>query len=343
MASDVKVRFVGINQVSGVVKNVIRDVKGLGGAVSGVAGAMMNFISPGTMGVAAIGMMGKQAVSAYMEEEQAIQDMTAALRLHGDDIDKLLPRYQEFASRIGMAAKMEDELILKQMALARNMGIGTDSLEDFMVAAIGLSARGNKPLEASVDFLTKTFMGNARGLREWKIAAVEGEDAAQRLFRVMEIGRESFSLATDQANTMAGGFTNVKNAWSDMWQGVMKNVGFGGGATATDYLATILRVSPDLTMLGTARGIYKKGFRGFAEDVGERAARGFGMLPAELSGKTGVERIAAMQKEVGVGAVAPRWMSQEEMFSGKMMPHGPSEVSVTNLDEVPMPDVEGED
>ena len=150
----------------------------------------------------------KGAVRAFMEQEKAERSLMAAT-------NQSIGSFKKFASEIQKATIYGDELILSQMAYAKNLGVTTDQLEAATTAAVGLAAKYRLDLATSMMLVGRASQGQTQMLTRYGIVLSESLTAQEKFNAVLKIGAEAFHLAEADTETLEGAWTQFKNAAGD--------------------------------------------------------------------------------------------------------------------------------
>ena len=178
----------------------------------------------GMVGIASVGFALKSVTSAAIQQEQAIADLTAAMRNNSDQSNVTVTDMTKFAAAMQKVTIYGDEQIISQMAYAQNLGVTTDKLKDATTAAIGLAAKYRLDLQAAMMLVGRASQGQTQMLTRYGIVLKEGLTDQQKFAEVLRIGAESFSLAEDAAKTSGGQLAQFKNVVGDLKEEIGKGL-----------------------------------------------------------------------------------------------------------------------
>jgi hypothetical protein len=157
-----------------------------------------------------------KAIKNFTIQEDAIIALESALRNAGDEIDNNSAKLQKFASEMQKVTVFGDELILQQMAYARNLGVTADQLDDAAIAAAGLAAKYSIDLKTAMMLIGRASKGQTQMLTRYGIALDETLSPQEKFNELLKIGAKAFQLAKDQAKTTSGALKQLSNSWGDL-------------------------------------------------------------------------------------------------------------------------------
>ena len=196
------------------VKAMQARLRRLGATFSKVGRSMTRYVRLPI--VAAFGL----SVRAFGQQEDAVNALSAALANAGEDAAAAVPKFKRFAAAMQQQTIYGDELILSQMAYAKNLGVTTDQLEDAAKAAIGLAAKYKIDLQTAMMLVGRASKGQTQMLTRYGIVMDESLSAQEKFNRLLVIGAGAFGLAEAEAKTMTGQLGQMKNAVSDAAEGI---------------------------------------------------------------------------------------------------------------------------
>ena len=161
-----------------------------------------------------IGAFGA-SVAAASEAEDAIDAVASALRRGGANVDYYVKRIDELSNAIQRQTVYDDEAIKRGAALAINMGISADRIEEVTKAAVGLAAAYRIDLETAFKLIGRAAAGNTAMLGRYGIVIDDTLSKEEKFNRVLELGASGFSIAESRAQTMSGSLLQAKNAMTD--------------------------------------------------------------------------------------------------------------------------------
>ena len=201
----------GIDQAKQATKQGVDGMTGdMKRLQTGIASAASKFLTI----TAAIGAF-KFVSDAASDAEQAEADFTAALNRTGDATEANLSKFKALTADMQKRTIYEDDAILAQMALAKNIGVSTGQLEASTKAAIGLAARYKIDLGTAFNLVARASMGNTKMLKLHGIVLDETGTKAEKFAQLLKIGADSFIFAEAAAKTTAGRMEQMRNAIGD--------------------------------------------------------------------------------------------------------------------------------
>ncbi|HOD41302.1 MAG TPA: phage tail tape measure protein, partial [Candidatus Wallbacteria bacterium] len=174
--------------------------------------------------VATMGVLAVKGVQAYAEQEDAVNNLNAALSANGDSIDRYSQKFQDFASKMQSQTIFGDEATLETMTYGRNLGIVASKLEEATTAAAGLAAKYNIDLNSAMQLIGRASQGQTGTLARYGIILDDTLSKEEKFNQLLKIGVSNFSLAEAKANTFSGKMKQLSNAWGDMLEEVGKSI-----------------------------------------------------------------------------------------------------------------------
>jgi hypothetical protein len=184
------------------------------------AGGIKKALTAAAIGMAALATsavaIGKKTIQAFSKQEDAVNDLRAALTNAGDNAGALVPKFEAFAASIQKTTKYGDEAILTAMAYGRNLGINANQMEAATKAAVGLAAKYGIDLKTAMMLVGRASQGQTQSLTRYGIVLKEGASDQEKFNQLLNIGAQSFGLAEAQAGTTAGKLQQLSNQWGDL-------------------------------------------------------------------------------------------------------------------------------
>lgn len=172
-------------------------------------------IAGATVASAAISAFAYSSIKAFMEQEQAANDLSAAIENNGGSALRALPHLQALASQIQKLTVYDDDAIVSAMAFGKNLGIETNQLDAAARAAVGLAAKFRIDLQTAMQMLGMASQGNTSRLKRYGITIDENLSSQEKFNQLLKIGAANFGLAERAAGTTSGRLQQMKNSWGD--------------------------------------------------------------------------------------------------------------------------------
>lgn len=205
---NINIRINADDKASGVLGRVGGGLRKLGGMLGMYFGAR------------AIAGGVKSAVNAFIEQENATEDLRSALAKTGEATAGNMQKFQKLAQTIQSLTTMDDDAVVSQMAYAKNLGVTTDQLESVTTAAIGLSKMLRVDLSTAMMLVARASQGNTATFSKYGIKLDESLSKAQKFNVVLKAGNSNFRLATEEAGRTGGRLDQLNNAWGEMKEGI---------------------------------------------------------------------------------------------------------------------------
>ncbi|MFA6451735.1 MAG: hypothetical protein WCX65_19845 [bacterium] len=165
-----------------------------------------------------------KSINAFSEQEDAINNMDAALSAAGDNVNKYSSKFQKFASEMQSKTIFGDEQVLGVMAYGKAMGIAADQIEDAGRAAIGLAAKYNIDLQTAIGLIARANLGNTTMLKRYGVVLDESMTKEQKFAALLKIGGDSFGLAEAKTKTYSGALAQLKNNFGEIEEAIGKMI-----------------------------------------------------------------------------------------------------------------------
>jgi hypothetical protein len=188
---------------SSAFDGITKSLKGLAAGYIGIQGVMK------------VIAFGKEATQAFLAQDEAVNKLSASLVAAGLDAEKITPHFEKLANEMQNQTRYGNELIISQMAYAKNLGITADNLEVATRAAIGLAAKLRVDLSTAMGLVAKASQGNTTMLSRYNIVIDQSLSKQEKFNEVLRLGGESFGLAEKDAQSYAGQLDQLKNKHGD--------------------------------------------------------------------------------------------------------------------------------
>ena len=159
---------------------------------------------------------GTLAVANFAKQEEAVSLLNQSLKNAGTFSNEASLGIQKFASALQASSTFGDEVILQNIALARNFTSTNEQATKLVEAAVNLSAATGAPLEASITNLGKTFSGLSGRIAE-SIPAIRALSEEQlRAGAAIDLVAARFAgSALEATKTFNGQLAQLKNSFGD--------------------------------------------------------------------------------------------------------------------------------
>jgi len=319
-----------------------RTGQGFAAAQKGLAGLGKRILSLRNLAIGGIGIYAIQreisrGLAAWGVQEQAVNNLGAALELLGARAQ--LPEMEKLAADIQDVTIIGDEAVLTGMKLLASLGrLEGEGLKKATYAAIGLSRRIGKDLNTAMLLVARAAAGDTAQLTRYGIKLDATLTPQEKFNRLLEIGAESFSLATAEAETATGKLAQFTNMVGDIREELGKAF-IPTVAMATDYLREHRReVEANVRAIGSWLGENAKwvyGNRQSIETVAILTAEVWGLTKAAkaLVAIGGSAAAAAGGIAAGAAALGAGGYLQYKIMQDKGVPTPMSEGAKKQLKE----------
>jgi phage host-nuclease inhibitor protein Gam len=195
--------------------------RGLASAKQQIAATSQSLNRMATVGLKAFAALGAAAAGMmYLtaQQEEAEYGLEAAFDAVGESGRKLIGRFKELASAIQNETTMGDEAIMGAMALAVNMGIATESVEEATKQAIGLAKAYGLDLKMAMRGVALARKGEFTLLNRYIPALRTAANEQAKMAAFTQAAAAGYKQAQAETNTFAGAMKQLKNELGDAAQ-----------------------------------------------------------------------------------------------------------------------------
>lgn len=156
------------------------------------------------------------ATKAAIKQEKAEYALAAALNNTGDATEANMKKFKAFASEIQRTTVYGDEETLMLMAMMKNLGVLTDSLEDATRQSIGMAAATGREIKSMSMYIALAQQGEFTMLRRYIPALRSTTDATEQLKIITDFTARGFKIAQAEILTTSGSLKQMWNAVGDV-------------------------------------------------------------------------------------------------------------------------------
>ena len=179
-------------------------------ALAQVAVAAMTSVLRGAIGI------GQAAVQNAIEQEQADQNLRAALELSGRTIEGNLGHYKNFASAKQLLTKYTDEEIQASQALLLQMtNLDQNGIDRAVKGSMGLASVMGTDLKSASMMVMKAMEGNYTALGRYGIKVDESLTAEQKQAAMLEQLETLYGRSEAEIKTYGGTIGQLTKAWNE--------------------------------------------------------------------------------------------------------------------------------
>jgi hypothetical protein len=156
-------------------------------------------------------------IDESIDAENNLNALNASLQRAGTYSAESSQEMQDFASALMAVSTADDDVIIGQLAIARNFTKTDEQARQLVSAALDLSAATGDSLDTSVEQLGKTLDGTAGRLNE-TVPALRGlSEEALKSGEAIDIVAEQFGgAATSKLNTFQGAMASTGNQFGNL-------------------------------------------------------------------------------------------------------------------------------
>lgn len=169
-----------------------------------------------------ISQVVKATVGAYMDAEDSLLRMAAAMRMSGSTSDKALESMVKFAQTMGTLTRFEDDAVLGLMSMGKAAGYTDETVKAMTLAAANLSAVTKKDLATSFDALMMSLNGQTRGIKMLLPELKNMSDEAIRGGGAINLINEKLKDAAVNEQSLSASSEKLANSFGNMMEAVGK-------------------------------------------------------------------------------------------------------------------------
>lgn len=204
------------DRVSRTGRGVDQSFSQMGAGVNRLVGYLGSLVTIG-----AVTKFGIDSVKAAAESEQAWNDVGAALKRHGMEVDNNLKAIQRFGTQYQRTLGYSDELVGKMVQRFVDFGATVPQAMGRVGVAMDLAAGKGIDLEAAVDLLAKASKGATDMLGRYGIVIDSSLPKAEKFKKaVEEINKLFGGAAQARVGDMATKINVLSEAWGEFQEGV---------------------------------------------------------------------------------------------------------------------------
>ena len=200
------------NAVAQGFSSALDSVKNFGAMAGRALGTVSKWAGIAASALGGISFAG--AIKEYAAQEKADRQLTEALRLHGDAVDQLMPKYQAVAAAIQDQTGFGDDATITIMAQARMYGVTADKLEDAAKGTIALT-RAGMGQDMAVRALAAAHEGNYTALTRYIPALKSVTDESEKAAVVNDFLSKQYAASKGDLDTVAGRWAALKGRIGD--------------------------------------------------------------------------------------------------------------------------------
>jgi len=160
------------------------------------------------------------AISAYREEEQAINALNQSMINQGVYSDDLKNKYLQLASSIQKTTLFADEQVISAQAVLQGFVGQREVTEDLIKATLNLAAAKKMDLTTAANLVGKAITGNTTVFQRHGVYIEDAIDKEGRLANVTRTLNSVFYGQAEAAAQGAGGFSKLANTFSDFMEAI---------------------------------------------------------------------------------------------------------------------------
>lgn len=203
------------------------DSSGVDAGIASAKASLASFATNATVliaGIATAWHTAKESINAYAEKEAVQARLTKVLKNAGDDVDKYKSKLIEEAEQLAKTTIYCEDMITKEMSLARVRGIGVESIGEMTRAAAGLAGKYGLEFPQAMEVLARASHGYTERLKRQGIFIDETKSKQEQFNELLKMGTDYLNTAGVAGGTLSNKQKMLAKATEDVWKA------FGYGA-----------------------------------------------------------------------------------------------------------------
>lgn len=204
----------------------------------------------------------KEAINAYVEQEKAVNKLTASLRLVGQETESHVAVFEEFAKHLEETANVADEVTLNLVSMAKASGLSDAQTKQLIETSANLAAVTDKDVNSAFRELMGQYAGMPGRIAKMIPELAGFTDAQLRAGKGIEFlsGRIK-GFAEQDAESLDGAFKRAQiaseNFFKAMGKAIAESIGLGDilknrADTINYFTKAIQELTPTLVKMGEA-------------------------------------------------------------------------------------------
>lgn len=157
-----------------------------------------------------------ESIDAFNVQQKAAEELNTALKINGEFSEAAAAEARKFAAALQETANVGDEVTLGLMRRASILGVEVDRLDDFSLAAVGLSKALGIDLETALKRVQGATGGVFGELGEMIPALRNAGSQSEKMAILQEVAAKGLKLAAAETNTLRGQMTRAENSMGDL-------------------------------------------------------------------------------------------------------------------------------
>ena len=253
----------------------------------------LGLMMAGAFSVAAITAFVKSAIAAGKEAIKVENELGAAIRANGKDVDSNLAAYKAFASQLQRNSTVEDETTLSLIRLAETMQ--SKAPMEAAKNAVALSKALGVDLNTATKMAVLAQSGLYSMLERYTPSLRKATDETTKAVEYNKIIASGLSMVSSELETAEGRALQASNAWGDLKERL------GVFILQSDTVSFVLRkINEDITISNSSLKWYEKWWYRITLQHEKGAAKAVELAEAqEKAAMAGVDKTGEFQNLLG--------------------------------------------
>ena len=213
-----------LSDVSGFVKNMAKadaSLKKFGENATRLGTQMSVALT------APVVAMGVKSIKAFDEQIQAEQALASAVRVTGGNVQESMNRFKEFASTLQQVTIHGDEATLKNIQLAKSMGLSDSQAMRASKNAMALADATDMSAASAIRYTAALEQGDSTMLNRYLPTLRQIKDPTERAAKAQELLGNMFGISTEKAKVGLGPLIQLRNNFGDFLEDIGKIISEG--------------------------------------------------------------------------------------------------------------------
>jgi len=159
----------------------------------------------------------KDAIDKSAIQEEAVNNLRAALESTGRPVEMLSKHFQEYASQLQKATIYGDEQVMQAQALLIQLTkLDREGLDAATRGALGLASVYKIDLKSATTLVAKALAGNYGALSRYGITVKDVASDEEKRAEILKQLEVLYKRAEAETDTFSGKLQQLRNVWGDM-------------------------------------------------------------------------------------------------------------------------------
>jgi len=189
----------------------------------GLFGSIFKGVTIANLATKGMDFLGKEFSSCFteaMNAERIQSRLNTTLKQHGESVEYAGALWEDFAMQMAGATGTEDDQVKSLVALAFNLGIASEKVDDVVRGAIGLTEIFGGSLESNTEAVSRAYQGNWRQIDMMIPEIKKLSTESEKMAALQQKMADGFDASSDAMKSATGAIILAKNDWNNFKESV---------------------------------------------------------------------------------------------------------------------------